>query len=228
MEVRTAPGRRHQEGCPCCKPIANMSLNELPWASPPFRSPRRKPPSLTTLLANPPAGEEKALVELLIHRVPAGVDDAARVKADFLASVAKGTRRSPWCRGRRPRSCWAPCWAASTSSPSSTCWTMPGWAPSPPRASRRPCWSSTDFADVKAKADAGNAQRQGRAEVLGRGGVVHQPPRGAPEPHRDRLQGHGRDQHRRPVAGPGRLEPPRHPAPRPGHAQERPPRHHPR
>ena len=48
---------------------------------------------LATLLAHPPAGEEKALVDLLIHRVPAGVDDAARVKAAFLANVAKGTEK---------------------------------------------------------------------------------------------------------------------------------------
>ena len=47
--------------------------------------------SLAALLAQPPAGEEKALLDLLIHRVPAGVDDAARVKAAFLSNVAKGT-----------------------------------------------------------------------------------------------------------------------------------------
>ena len=46
---------------------------------------------LLTLLANPPAGEEAFLLDLLVHRVPAGVDDAARVKAGFLARVAKGT-----------------------------------------------------------------------------------------------------------------------------------------
>ena len=33
------------------------------------------------LLKNPPAGEEDFLVELITHRVPAGVDDAAKVKA---------------------------------------------------------------------------------------------------------------------------------------------------
>src|SRR5690606_21437478 len=37
-----------------------------------------------------PAGEEAFLVELLTYRVPAGVDDAAKVKAEFLAKVAKG------------------------------------------------------------------------------------------------------------------------------------------
>ena len=50
---------------------------------------------LIDLLLNPPAGEEQFLVELLTHRVPAGVDDAAKVKCAFLASVAKGTETSP-------------------------------------------------------------------------------------------------------------------------------------
>ncbi|NVJ91978.1 MAG: aconitate hydratase B, partial [Methylocystaceae bacterium] len=46
--------------------------------------------ALVELLKNPPAGEEDTLVDLLVHRVPAGVDDAARIKAGFLAQVAKG------------------------------------------------------------------------------------------------------------------------------------------
>ena len=45
---------------------------------------------LVALLKNPPKGEEAFLVELLTYRVPAGVDDAAKVKAEFLAKVAKG------------------------------------------------------------------------------------------------------------------------------------------
>jgi aconitate hydratase 2/2-methylisocitrate dehydratase len=45
---------------------------------------------LIALLKNPPKGEEAFLVELITHRVPAGVDDAAKVKAEFLAKVAKG------------------------------------------------------------------------------------------------------------------------------------------
>lgn len=45
---------------------------------------------LVELLKNPPAGEEETLVDLLTNRVPAGVDDAARVKAGFLAQLAKG------------------------------------------------------------------------------------------------------------------------------------------
>lgn len=46
--------------------------------------------ALVALLREPPAGEEALLVELLTHRVPAGVDDAAKVKAAFLAAVATG------------------------------------------------------------------------------------------------------------------------------------------
>lgn len=46
--------------------------------------------ALVELLKNPPAGEEAFLVDLLENRVPAGVNEAAYVKAGFLAAVAKG------------------------------------------------------------------------------------------------------------------------------------------
>ena len=42
------------------------------------------------LLKHPPAGEGESLLDLLTHRVPPGVDDAAKVKASFLAAVAHG------------------------------------------------------------------------------------------------------------------------------------------
>jgi aconitate hydratase 2 / 2-methylisocitrate dehydratase len=50
---------------------------------------------LVELLKNPPAGEEAYLVDLITNRVPAGVDDAAKVKAEFLAKVAKGEEACP-------------------------------------------------------------------------------------------------------------------------------------
>jgi aconitate hydratase 2/2-methylisocitrate dehydratase len=50
---------------------------------------------LVELIKNPPAGEEAFLLELLSERVPPGVDDAAYVKASFLAAVAKGDVTSP-------------------------------------------------------------------------------------------------------------------------------------
>ena len=50
---------------------------------------------LVELLKNPPAGEEAFLVDLLENRVPAGVDQAAYVKAAFLTAVSKGDTTSP-------------------------------------------------------------------------------------------------------------------------------------
>ncbi|RNF85452.1 bifunctional aconitate hydratase 2/2-methylisocitrate dehydratase [Montanilutibacter psychrotolerans] len=43
------------------------------------------------LLKAPPAGEESFLLDLITHRVPAGVDDAAKVKASYLAAIAYGS-----------------------------------------------------------------------------------------------------------------------------------------
>lgn len=51
--------------------------------------------ALVELLKNPPAGEEEFLLDLLINRVPPGVDEAAYVKAGFLAAIAKGEAHSP-------------------------------------------------------------------------------------------------------------------------------------
>ncbi len=45
---------------------------------------------LIELIKAPPAGEDAFLMDLLTHRVPPGVDDAAKVKASFLAAVAHG------------------------------------------------------------------------------------------------------------------------------------------
>lgn len=50
---------------------------------------------LVELLKAPPAGEEDFLRDLLVHRVPPGVDQAAYVKAGFLAAIARGEVSSP-------------------------------------------------------------------------------------------------------------------------------------
>jgi len=51
--------------------------------------------ALVESLKNPPKGEEDTLLDLLINRVPPGVDEAAYVKAGFLAAVVKGETTSP-------------------------------------------------------------------------------------------------------------------------------------
>ncbi len=50
---------------------------------------------LIELLKNPPAGEAEFLLDLLSNRVPAGVDEAAYVKAGFLSAIARGETSSP-------------------------------------------------------------------------------------------------------------------------------------
>ncbi|WP_157264733.1 bifunctional aconitate hydratase 2/2-methylisocitrate dehydratase [Azohydromonas aeria] len=57
---------------------------------PPLPLSAKQVAELIELIKNPPAGEEAFLLELLTHRVPPGVDDAAKVKASFLAAVAHG------------------------------------------------------------------------------------------------------------------------------------------
>ncbi len=46
--------------------------------------------SLLELWIKPPAGEEDYLLDLLVNRVPPGVDDAAKIKAQFLADITSG------------------------------------------------------------------------------------------------------------------------------------------
>ena len=62
---------------------------------PPLPLNAKQTAELVELLKTPPAGEEAVLVDLLTNRVPAGVDDAAKVKASFLAAVARGEAASP-------------------------------------------------------------------------------------------------------------------------------------
>ncbi len=70
-------GKRAKLGIPP-KPLSEMQVHEL-----------------CGLLERPPAGKESLLVDLLTNRVPPGVDPAAKVKAEFLGSIAKGERCSP-------------------------------------------------------------------------------------------------------------------------------------
>ena len=50
---------------------------------------------LIELLKSPPQDEEEFLMELFTQRIPAGVDQAAYVKASFLAAIVKGEVSSP-------------------------------------------------------------------------------------------------------------------------------------
>jgi aconitate hydratase 2/2-methylisocitrate dehydratase len=67
---------------------AALGIPPLPLSAP-------QTEALVGLLLNPPKGEEQTLVDLITHRVPAGVDDAAKIKAEFLDKIAKGSLSSP-------------------------------------------------------------------------------------------------------------------------------------
>ena len=54
---------------------------------PPLPLSAQQTAELIELLKNPPKGEENTLVDLITHRVPAGVDVAAKVKASYLAAA---------------------------------------------------------------------------------------------------------------------------------------------
>jgi aconitate hydratase 2/2-methylisocitrate dehydratase len=57
---------------------------------PPLPLTARQTADLIELLKAAPASDDGFLLDLLTHRVPPGVDDAAKVKASFLAAVAHG------------------------------------------------------------------------------------------------------------------------------------------
>ncbi len=57
---------------------------------PPLPLTKQQTEALVELLLNSPKGEEAMLVDLLTYRVPAGVDEAAKVKAAFLEKVGAG------------------------------------------------------------------------------------------------------------------------------------------
>ncbi len=55
---------------------------------PPLPLDTKQAAELIELIKSPPLGEDAFLLDLLTHRVPPGVDDAAKVKASFLSAVA--------------------------------------------------------------------------------------------------------------------------------------------
>ena len=60
---------------------------------PPLPLTAKQTGELIELLKAPPKGEETFLLDLITQRVPAGVDNAAKVKASYLAAVALGKEK---------------------------------------------------------------------------------------------------------------------------------------
>lgn len=62
---------------------------------PPLPLSAQQTEALIELIKKPEGQDAVALLNLITHRVPAGVDDAAKVKASYLAAVAHGTEKTP-------------------------------------------------------------------------------------------------------------------------------------
>ena len=112
---------------------------------------------LVGLLQNPPQGEAEALVELLVHRVPAGVDPAAQVKASFLASVAWGELSSPLVSRARATELLGTMLGGFNIRPLIALLDVPEVGAIAAEGLKKTLLIFDAFAEVKAKADAGSA-----------------------------------------------------------------------
>jgi len=112
--------------------------------------------ALVELLKNPPAGEESFLLELFSDRVPAGVDQAAYVKAGFLAAIAKGEANSPLIETVKAVELLGTMLGGYNIEPLITCLDDDALAPSAVKALSHTLLMFDAFYDVKDKMDAGN------------------------------------------------------------------------
>ena len=115
---------------------------------------------LADLLAHPPEGEEQTLMDLLIHRVPAGVDDAARVKAAFLAAVAKGDEKVDMVSREKATELLGTMLGGFNVKPLIDLLEDPQVGTLAAEGLKKTLLVFDSFAEVKAKAEAGNAYAQ--------------------------------------------------------------------
>ncbi|RLR17552.1 aconitate hydratase B, partial [Sodalis-like symbiont of Bactericera trigonica] len=115
---------------------------------------------LVELLKTPPAGEEVYLLDLLAHRVPPGVDEAAYVKAGFLAAVAKGEAHSPLVTAEKAIKLLGTMQGGYNISPLVDALDNDALAPLAARALKSMLLMFDNFYDVEEKARAGNVHAQ--------------------------------------------------------------------
>ena len=113
--------------------------------------------SLIELLKSPPQGEEEFLMELFTTRVPAGVDQAAYVKASFLAAIAKGEASSPLISDERAIEILGTMLGGYNIAPMIDALDNEKLADEAAKCLSHTLLMFDAFYDVKEKADAGNA-----------------------------------------------------------------------
>ncbi|MDJ0779123.1 MAG: bifunctional aconitate hydratase 2/2-methylisocitrate dehydratase [Gammaproteobacteria bacterium] len=115
---------------------------------------------LVELLKNPPAGEDDYLLQLLTEHVPAGVDEAAYVKAGFLAAITRKEATSPLVDAVRAVEILGTMLGGYNIEPLIACLDDDELAPAAATALSHTLLVFDAFHDVKEKADAGNTYAQ--------------------------------------------------------------------
>ena len=113
--------------------------------------------ALVELLKNPPKGEEDTLVDLLVNRVPPGVDEAAYVKAAFLAAITQGQASSPLINKQRAAFLLGTMLGGYNVEPLVKLLDDTELAPTAAEALKKTLLVFDAFHDVEEKAKAGNA-----------------------------------------------------------------------
>jgi aconitate hydratase 2/2-methylisocitrate dehydratase len=124
---------------------------------PPLPLSAQQTAELIELLKNPPAGEEAMLVDLITHRVPAGVDNAAKVKASYLAAVAHGSEKCALISRARATELLGTMLGGYNISPMVDLLDDAAVAKEAAEGLKKTLLMFDQFHDVKAKADKGNA-----------------------------------------------------------------------
>ncbi|MDP3876455.1 MAG: bifunctional aconitate hydratase 2/2-methylisocitrate dehydratase [Methylobacter sp.] len=112
--------------------------------------------ALVELIKQPPAGESEFILDLLANRIPAGVDEAAYVKAGFLAAVAKGEVNSPILNAERATELLGTMLGGYNIAPLIDLLDNQTLAPIAAKALSHTLLIFDAFHDVQEKADAGN------------------------------------------------------------------------
>lgn len=116
---------------------------------------------LVDLLKNPAQDTEEELLDLITNRVPAGVDEAAYVKAAFLAAVSKGEASSPLIDSVKATKLLGTMLGGYNIAPLVDALKIESIAPTAAKALSKTLLMFDAFHDVKELADAGNTHAKG-------------------------------------------------------------------
>ncbi len=128
---------------------------------PPLPLSAQQTAALIELLKYPGAEDGGFLLELITNRVPAGVDDAAKVKASFLAALALGAESCPLITPERATELLGTMLGGYNIHPLVELLDHDKLAPIAAEALKKTLLMFDAFHDVKEKADKGNVHAQG-------------------------------------------------------------------